>query len=209
MSLLEQLKNNKGTVSSSLGKSLAEQVLKGDVNIIKEAIQLVLYDDKNVRAGAAKIVEQVAVKNPELVAPNLKELLPSLNSPEPQTRWMIINTFGLSAKLNPVVAVKAFDKAKQFVEQNSGACLWDRTICYLGYLGALSSKQALAVFPVLEQAFKSIPGQTKTILEAFARMAEVMDRTMKQKTLKFANEGLKSGKASIKGCAQKLVKKLK
>lgn len=209
MSLLKELEKNKGTISSALGKSLSEKVLRGDKNILKGAIQLVFHENKNVRAGAAKIIEIVAEKKPELVAPSLEKLLPSLNSPEPQTRWMIINAFGFSAKLNPSIAVKAFDKAKEFIDQNSGTCLWDRTISYLGYLGALSRKQSLEVFPVLEKALNNIPNQTKTVLEGFTRMAEVMDESVKQKVLKCAEKYSNSSKSSVRNSAKKLIKKLK
>ncbi len=62
MKLLNQLKNNKGTVSSALGKTLAQEALKGNNDILSEAFELVLFDDKNVRSGAGKIIEQVAEK---------------------------------------------------------------------------------------------------------------------------------------------------
>ncbi|MFH1520054.1 MAG: HEAT repeat domain-containing protein [Candidatus Micrarchaeota archaeon] len=105
MNILNQLQQNKGAVSSKLGKELAEKVLKGDNVILKEAVQLCSFNDKNVRAGAAKIIEKVAEKKPELVSSYLKELFPALDSPEPQTRWMIIYAFGYCAKLNPDIAV--------------------------------------------------------------------------------------------------------
>src|SRR3990172_5104634 len=99
MSIFHQLADNKGTVSSALGKQLAKQVLDGDESILREAIELTIFDPKNekaknIRGGAAKIVEQVAEKRPELVAVFLADLEPALDVPEPQTRWMIIRTFG-------------------------------------------------------------------------------------------------------------------
>ena len=65
MSIFSQLQNNKGTVSSALGKELAAKVLLGDISILDEAISLTTYEvenkkEKNVRSGAAKIVEIVA-----------------------------------------------------------------------------------------------------------------------------------------------------
>jgi len=44
------------------------------MNILKEAVELVRFDDKNVRAGAAKIIEKVTEKKPELVANYLNTL---------------------------------------------------------------------------------------------------------------------------------------
>jgi len=37
MKIFEQLRNNKGTVSSALGKKLAQKALEGDADILKEA----------------------------------------------------------------------------------------------------------------------------------------------------------------------------
>ena len=67
MSIFEQLHKNKGTTSSALGKELAEQAINGDKEILLEEVNLVTYDlenikSKNIRAGAAKIIEKIASK---------------------------------------------------------------------------------------------------------------------------------------------------
>jgi len=72
--LLSLLQENKGTVSSALGKELARKVLGGEGAILTDALALVTYDglnpkSKNIRAGAAKIIEKVAEVQPERVAP--------------------------------------------------------------------------------------------------------------------------------------------
>jgi hypothetical protein len=84
MSIFESLMNNKGTVSSALGKKYAEEVLQGNLGILKEAIKLVSFDARNIaikqlRAGAAKTFEVAAEEKPELVAPDLEKLLPTLS----------------------------------------------------------------------------------------------------------------------------------
>jgi hypothetical protein len=175
MTILPRLEKNKGMVSSALGKALAQEVLEGETAILEEAVALLAHESKNVRAGAAKIVEQVAVKRPDLVVEHLPQLLPALDLPEPQTRWMAIHTLGLCAALNPDVAVKALPKAMQYLEQKSGACLWGATITYLGDVGALSAANAQEVFPLLEQALDAIPRQAKNVLEAFLR---ILDQTV-------------------------------
>ncbi len=69
MDLFERLSNNKGTVSSALGKEMAIQVLAGDDLMLEKAVELTRYDldnveSKNIQAGAAKIVEIVVEKSP-------------------------------------------------------------------------------------------------------------------------------------------------
>ena len=122
MPILEKLKNNKGTVSSLLGKTLAHEALNGNLEILKEAVELSVYSiadkkEKIVRSGAAKIVECVAMEKPELVAPYLAVLFPALEAFEPQTRWMIIRTFGLCAKNNPEAAKKAIPFARKYIHE--------------------------------------------------------------------------------------------
>jgi hypothetical protein len=105
MSIFEQLSNNKGTVSSALGKVLAKKALDGQISILLECVDLASYkpsapNQKHIRSGAAKVIEIVAENRPELVAPYLEKLLPALSVKEPQTRWMIIRTMGFCAHLN-------------------------------------------------------------------------------------------------------------
>lgn len=169
--LLSQLQNNKGTLSSALGKSLAEKVIKGDKLLLKQAIELIDCDDKNVRSGIAKIFEMVAEKKPELVKPYLEKLLPGLEAEEPQTRWMVIRTLGLCAQTKPQTALKAIPKAKQYIkDKDSGACLWNRTIFYLGCIGALSEKDAKEVKKILDLAAKIVPKQENAIKNALKKI---------------------------------------
>jgi hypothetical protein len=209
MKLLEKLKNNKGTVSSALSKTFAQDVLKGNTAILKEAIVLTCFNDKNVRSGASKIVEVVAEKKPEYVYKDLDKLLPALDMPEPQTRWMMLHVFGLCAKLNPGVAQKALPKCKQFLKEDSGTCLWDRSITYLGYLGAISESVAIEVFPILENTLVSIPARTTRILEGFERMVPVMHDSLKNKTGKIAEKYAGHKSPGIKSRALKILKLLK
>jgi hypothetical protein len=81
MNIFEQLSTNKGTVSSALGKTLAQKVLQENrVDILMECIGFTSYEvtkpaSRNIRSGAAKVVEIVAEKQPELVAPHLEKLI--------------------------------------------------------------------------------------------------------------------------------------
>ena len=74
MNIFDRLQNNKGTVSSALSKEIAKEALNGNTKILSEVVDLILYDDKNVRSGASKILEVVAESNPVNVSPNLENL---------------------------------------------------------------------------------------------------------------------------------------
>ena len=208
MSILPRLEKNKGTVSSALGKALAQEVLDGETAILDEAVALLAYESKNVRAGAAKIVEQVAVKEPELVAGHMALLLPALDLPEPQTRWMAIHTLGLCAELDPGVALKAMPQAQRFLERQSGACLWGSTIKYLGYVGALSVENAQRVFPLLEQALVAIPRQAKMVLEAFLRLLDRTEGETRERLSRYAETYTDDERSSVRAMARRLRKRV-
>ena len=67
MEFISQLSTNKGTVSSALSKTLAQQVLhEGCSDILLECIDLCSHDaasseSRHIRAGAAKVVGVVAI----------------------------------------------------------------------------------------------------------------------------------------------------
>ena len=208
MSILPQLKKNKGTVSSALGKALAQEVLAGTAAILEEAIELLAYEDKNVRAGAAKIIEQVALADPPLVAGYLPRLLPALEAPEPQTRWMVIHTLGLCSSLDPATALEAYPRAEEFVRQESGACLWGATIKYLGQLGATSQENGRMVFPLLEEALRVIPRQKKAALEGFLRLLGEAGGEMRAKIASYAQVHLEDERASVRKEALRIQKEL-
>lgn len=213
MLIFNQLKNNKGTVSSALGKQLAQEALNGNEKILKEAIELANFDSddeksKNIRAGAAKIIEKVAEKRPDLVAPYLQNLKPALNVSETQTRWMIIHVFGLCAKLNYEIAVTALEKAKEYIRENTGVCLTGAATMYLGDIGALSPKETKKVFPILENLLKTASlNEIDWILEGFYKIFENADKNIQRKIIEHTKKYVNSSKKSQQIRANKILKK--
>lgn len=205
--LKSKLEKNNNLRSSTLGKELAAKVLDGDSAILEEAEKLIKSKDENIRAGAAKIFEIVAEKKPELVKKYLASLLSQLSVKEAQTRWMIIRTFGLCSTVAPEIALQALDKARMFIENpDSGACLWNRTIFYLGNIGSLSRENSKKVFPILETAIEKVPRQENAILDAFQKIFNSADKKIQNKILKYAGEYAKSEKNSTQKRATKLLK---
>lgn len=208
MSILPQLEKNKGTISSKLGKALAKDVLAGETAILEEAVDLLAHESKQVRAGAAKIVEQVALGDPSLVVEFLPRLLPALEVDEPQTRWMAIHTLGLCAALDTSTPLEALPKAEAFVEAESGACLWGATVVYLGYVGATSAENARAVFPILERALQRVPKQTKRVLQSFLRLLDRADEETRSAIGCYAEAYVQSENKGVRSAAQKIARRL-
>ena len=214
MKLLELLQENKGTVSSALGKEIALKVLSGNLEILLDAINFTSYDPdnikaKNIRAGAAKIIEKVAEKKPQLIAPYLEKLIPALSMPEPQTRWMIIMAFGYCMKDNPESALKGIEFAKRYIEENQGVCLSGAAHLYLGQAGAYSPKKAEEVLPILLDALKHASvNEVDWIIEAFIKVCDNLTIPDKEVILNYANLYLDAPKKSTVIRIEKLKKKI-
>ncbi len=194
MIILEQLRRNKGTISSQLSKDLAKDVLNGNTEILQEAIDLCCFlpankKEKNVRSGAAKIIEIVAEVKPELVAPHLEKLLPGLGVDEPQTRWMTIRTMGFCARFRPDIAKQAIPYARQYIREKKDGqlCLVSSADLFLGDYGELSTEAAHDVFPILlESTDNVIVNEPDWLFEAFIKIAGYLEETEKLKVLSFA-----------------------
>ncbi len=213
MSIFEQLSENKGTVSSALGKALAQKVLQESrVDILIECIDLASYQasapaSKNIRSGAAKVVETVAEKQPELVAPHLEKLFPALSVQEPQTRWMIIRTMGFCARLNKPMAHKAIAYAEKYVDAKEGLCIASSADLFLGDLGAISREDAQDVFPLLEQSMEStIENEQDWLLEALYKVFQNLDKAEQEKIQKYAERWQYSSRKSTQQRARKILR---
>lgn len=211
MSLLNTLKTNKGTTSSALGKELAKEVLAGNTDLLKEAVGFVIFEpaivkSKNVRAGAAKIIQLVAEKKPELVAPYLEQLLPALELPEPQTRWMIIRILGFCSKLNTETAARGIPFARSYIEERQGICLSGAAEVYLGHIGSQSPALAEKVLPILLDAYANpLPNEVDWILEGFIGIIGQLSDNNRKPVLDCANEQLSAFRKSTQKRAEKIL----
>jgi hypothetical protein len=212
MNIFEQLSTNKGTVSSALGKTLAQKVLQENrVDILMECIGFTSYEvtkpaSRNIRSGAAKVVEIVAEKQPELVAPHLEKLIPALSVQEPQTRWMIIHVMGFCARINKQVALQALPYAQKYIETKDGLIIASSADLFLGDMGAISKNDALIVFPLLEQSMENcLENEQDWILEALIKVIKNLDQDDQTKVRKFAEQCQYSSRKSTQQRARKLL----
>jgi hypothetical protein len=213
MTLFERLSNNKGTLSSALGKALARDVLEGgQAQILTECLELVCYlapdpAGKNIRAGAAKVVEIVAEKRPELVAPHLAALFPALKAPEPQTRWMVLRIMGFCAHLNPAVARKAIPYAEACLDYKEGLVLASSADLYLGDLAAVSKKDAAKAFPLLERSLETaIENEPDWLLEAIIKAYPNLGDAEQRQARAFAERHQYSARKTTQQRAKKLLR---
>lgn len=213
MSIFDQLSNNKGTVSSAFGKVLALKVLQeNQLDILMECIDLASYEAsapacRHIRSGAAKLVEIVAEKRPELVAPHLGKLLPALSVREPQTRWAILRVMGFCARLNKPVAQAAIPFAEKYINDKEGLCLASSTDLFLGDLGAISPADAQRVFPLLELSMENlVENEQDWLLEALCKLFQNLDQSGQAEALKFAERWQYSSRKSTRQRAGRIMR---
>jgi hypothetical protein len=213
MNTFEQLSRNKGTVSSKLGKTLAQKVLEdGDSNILYECIDLASFDatspaSKHIRAGAAKVVEIVAEKQPERVAPHLETLLPALSVSEPQTRWMIIRVMGFCAGFNKPVAQKAITHAEKYINAKEGLVIASSADLFLGDFGSISKENTQRVFPILKRSMETaLANEQDWLLESLFKVYPNLDSDNQEKVLKFAEHWQASSRKSTQHRARKILR---
>ena len=212
MSTFEQLSNNKGTVSSALGKVLAKKVLDGQTSILLECIDFASYEpsasnQKHIRSGAAKVVEIVAENRPDLVAPYLEKLLPALSVKEPQTRWATIRTMGFCAHLNKPMAEKAIAYAEKYINEKEGLIIASSADLFLGDLGAISEKDAHKVFPVLKQSMENVfENEQDWLLEALYKVFPNLKKVEQKTVMKFAEHWQYSSRKSTQQRATRILR---
>lgn len=196
MSLLEQLTDNKGTISNALSKQLAKEVLDGDMVLLDESVPLVTYqmDDiklKKIRIGAACIIDEVAKKEPKLVTRILEELLPALDSTEPQTRWIVLRILGNCATLEPELTKIGIAYAKRFIyEKVKGQlCLVSSADIFLGEYGKLSQEATNEIFPILLDSMDNvIENEHDWIMEACMKIVSFLNDKQKKLVLDFSED---------------------
>ena len=69
---------------------------------------------------------------------------------------MIIHVFGLCSKQEPKIAEQVLKYALKYLNEDSGVCLWDRSITYLGLLGATNTELATKAFPLLQKTLNKL-----------------------------------------------------
>jgi hypothetical protein len=196
MALFEQLMKVKGSVSNAFSKKVAEEILSGNTNLLKEAVPLVIYNsgskkEKHVRIAAAGILDCVAKEKPALVAPYLEKIFPALDVDEPQTRWIVIRTIGYCSLIKPDIAKKAVQCAKKYIFQKKEGqlCLLAAADQFLGEYGSHSKENANEVYPILLESTNTVLlNEHDWLMESFLKITEYLNAKQKRMVLEFVDE---------------------
>jgi hypothetical protein len=131
------------------------------------------------------------MEKPKKVSSYLEKLLPALEAEEPQTRWMIIRTFGLCAKERPEIAQKAIVFAENYIrdKKDGQLCLVSSADIFLGDYGEISKEAANEVYPILVKSCSNIIlNEHDWILESFLKISKHLNKRQNESICKFAYE---------------------
>lgn len=213
MSVLGELSETKGKNPENLARGLAQQALyQNRTDILLECANLTSYyassaSFRHIRSGAARVVEIVAEKKPELVAPILERLFPALSVQELQTRCTIMRILGMCARAGRGTAQKAIGFAEKFIDAKEGLTLSCSTDLFLGSLGSISKMDAGRVFPLLEQSMENpLEDEHDCILEALLMTFPNLEEAERNKVLKIAERWQNSSQKSVQFKAEKILR---
>jgi hypothetical protein len=126
---------------------------------------------------------------------------------EPQTRWMLMMTYGYCADINSETAATAIDFAKSYLSENSGVCLSGAAEVYLGRIGATSEEFAQKAFPILLDAYDTAGmNEIDWIFEAFIMLIPKLTIKQREEVFTCAYEYNHASKKSTQKRREKLMK---
>jgi uncharacterized protein YndB with AHSA1/START domain len=207
MTVLPTIKPNLTIASPPVEFSLSPEI-PPDRATLERVVPLLTHPNLDERIYAAKLIHQMAAMHPQQVAPFLARLLPALDQPGTQTRWMIVRTIGLCAAHDPETAMAALPRVQQFLRADGGAPLWNATLVYLGNAGATSAANASRALPLLEHALDHLPQVTKSIFESLARLLDAADIPTMVHIAEIAAHYAGDVQPGVRASARKVIKRV-
>lgn len=181
MELLGGLSSQCGDNSGN--RQVAEQCLNNP-SLIPEIIQGLEQKDNKIVVDCTEVLTEIALQQPELVAPyghHLPHLLANKNN---RARWEAMHGLALVAGSRPDVIGPMIEQLLEIIEQDKSVILRDYAIDAVGGYAGTGPEAAEKAFPALERSLgvwegrharhaldglgnvvKNIPGEKDTIRE--------------------------------------------
>jgi len=149
MSVLNRLAHSLGrrdeVPNQELARDLAAKKNKAGV---KEIVENLANKDKNIQADCIKVLYEVGVIEPGLIADYAEDFVKLLRSKNNRLAWGGMTALAEVAKANPDAVFKNLDAIKKAKETGSVITV-DNAISTLAYTAAASDKYRAAIFPYL------------------------------------------------------------
>ena len=149
MSILNRLAHSLGrrdeVPNQELARDLAAKKNKAGINEIVENLS---NRDKNIQADCIKVLYEVGVIEPDLIADYAEDFVKLLRSKNNRLAWGGMTALAEVAKANPEAVFKNLDAIKKAKETGSVITV-DNAISTLAYTAAASDKYSVSIFPYL------------------------------------------------------------
>ena len=147
-------------VQRELTAEEAEQLVR--VEGSKDALEALIDDlagsSRRVRQLSAHVVELLAERAPELLAPYIPALIDALERPEAQTRWEVLDALSLLAPEHAKDCGPAYDGAKAALFDELSAPLRLSAFRFLTVWGSTERRRSEKVWPILDEAIQCYHG---------------------------------------------------
>ena len=149
MSVLNRLAHSLGRRDEAPNQELARDLAaKKNKAGIKEIAENLWDKDKNIQADCIKILYEVGVIEPNLIADYAEDFVKLLRSKNNRLAWGGMTALAEVAKANPDVVFKNLDAIKKAKETGSVITV-DNAISTLAYTAAANRKYNETIFPYL------------------------------------------------------------
>ncbi len=149
MSVLNRLAHSLGRRDEVPNQELARDLAaKKNKAGIKEIAENLWNRDKNIQADCIKVLYEVGVIEPNLIAAYAEDFIKLLRSKNNRLAWGAMTALAEVAKANPEVVFKNLDAIKKAKETGSVITV-DNAISTLAYTAAANRKYNEAIFPYL------------------------------------------------------------
>jgi len=149
MSVINRLAHSLGrrdeVPNRELARDLAAKKNKAEV---KEVVENLANKDKNIQADCIKVLYEVGVLAPDLIADYVEDFVKLLRSKNNRLAWGGMTALAEVAKANPDVVFKNLDAIKKAKETGSVITV-DNAISTLANTAAASEKYNETIFPYL------------------------------------------------------------
>ena len=149
MSVIDKLAHSLGRRDEVPNQELARDLAaKKDRKGIQEVAENLWNKDKNIQADCIKVLYEVGVIGPELIADYAEDFVKLLRSKNNRLAWGGMTALAEVAKANPEAVFKNLDAIKKAKETGSVITV-DNAISTLAYTAAANVKYNEAIFPYL------------------------------------------------------------
>lgn len=185
MSILSQLAHSLGRRDEVPNQELARELAsRKDQAGIHELAQNLWNKDKNIQADCIKVLYEVGVLDPPLIADYADDFVRLLRSKNNRLVWGGMTALAEVAKANPEGVFKHLDEIKK-AKENGSVITVDNAISTLAYTAAANDEYNKAVFPYLlkhlsacrpkevpQHAEKTLPAVTSSNKADFIKVLE-------------------------------------